>query len=181
MLSGTEAEIINSIARLKEATKDQIRRKVGFSSAYIELLCRYLVRKGYLNFSQGRYSLAKAGIKTLLTEESRIDRELIKEVAGEVAREISGEIRKTVNGLKVPISVREIKKEVEEKAKEQINPASSKRCGIKIKTDYDFPIEDESLLLESNINKIGAKLEKEKSDIDKSVELFRKFKKRVKR
>lgn len=171
-LSGTEADIVNSVARLREATKDQIRRNVGFSLEYIDYLCQYLVRKEYLNFSKGRYSLTGVGIKTLLREETpKIDRTLLKEVASKVAKEISGEIRKTVNGLKVPISVREIKEEAEEKAKAQ----------IKIKTDYDFPIEDESLLLESNINKIGAKLEKEKSDIDKSVELFRKIKKRVKR
>ncbi|MBU4304844.1 MAG: hypothetical protein KJ893_04370 [Candidatus Omnitrophica bacterium] len=170
-LSGTEADIINCVARLRLATKDQIRRDVGFSLDYMGFLCRYLVRKGYLNFSQGHYSLAKAGIKTLLTEESRIDRELIKEVAGEVAKEISGELRKTVKGIKIPVSVREIKKEAEERLEDQ----------IKIKTDFDFPIEDESLTLESNIDKIGTRVEKEKSDIDKSVELFKKFKKRGKR
>ena len=170
-LSGTEADIINCVARLRKASKDQIRREVGFSLDYIGFLCQYLARKGYLNFSQGHYSLAKAGIKTLLTEEPKIDRELIKEVAGEVAKEISGELRKTVKGIKIPVSVREIKKEAEERLEDQ----------IKIKTDFDFPIEDESLTLESNIDKIGTRVEKEKSDIDKSVELFKKFKKRGKR
>ncbi len=172
-LSGTEADIINCVARLRLATKDQIRRGVGFSLDYMGFLCRYLVRKGYLNFSQGHYSLAKAGIKTLLTEESRIDRELIKEVAGEVAKGISGELKRAVKGIKIPVSVREIKKETGIETQEE---------PIKIKTDFDFPIEDESLALESNINKIGVNLEKEKSvDIDKSVELFKKFKKRGKK
>ncbi len=172
-LSGTEADIINCVARLRLATKDQIRRGVGFSLDYMGFLCRYLVRKGYLNFSQGHYSLAKAGIKTLLTEESRIDRELIKEVASEVAKGISGELKRAVKGIKIPVSVREIKKETGIETQEE---------PIKIKTDFDFPIEDESLALESNINKIGVNLEKEKSvDIDKSVELFKKFKKRGKK
>jgi len=171
MLSGTEAEIINSVARLRKASKDQIRREVGFSLDYIGFLCQYLVRKGYLNFLQGHYSLARSGLKTLLTEESKIDRELIKEVAGEVAKEISGELKEAVRGIK-----------------KQINPVREPTLkgeifsnGVKIKTDFELPVEDESLILESNINKIGANLEKEKSDIDKSVELFKKFKKRGKK
>jgi len=170
MLSGTEADIVNSVARLREATKDQIRRKVDFSSAYIELLCRYLVRKGYLNFSQGRYSLAKAGIKTLLTEESMIDRELIKEVAGEIAKEIHSELNRTAKGIKNPVSVREMKKETGIESPEK---------PIKINTDFDYPVEDESLVLESNIDKIGIKIEKEKSDdMDKTVRLFKEIHKR---
>jgi len=172
MLSGTEAEIINSVARLKEATKGQIKREVGFSSGYVGFLCQYLVRKGYLTFSDRRYSLAKAGIKALFTEKTpEIDRGLLKEIAGEVAREISGEIKKTVKGIKVPKAAGRIKREAERKPEEQ----------IKIKTDFEFPVEDESSTLESNINKVGAKLEKEKSSIDRSVELFKKIQKRGKK
>ena len=168
-LSGTEADVINSIARLKVATKDQIRREVGFSLEYIGFLCRDLVRKGYLTFSNKHYSLTKVGIKTLLKEETpKIDRKLLKEVAIEVAKEISGELKKTVKGIKVPVSVREIKKEAEKRTEEQ----------IKIKTDFDFPVEDESLALESNIDKIGTNLEKEKSDIEKSVRLFKEIRKK---
>ena len=62
-LSGTEADIINTVARLGEATKDQIRRSVGFSLEYVDYLCRYLVRKGYLTSANGYYYLAKKGIK----------------------------------------------------------------------------------------------------------------------
>ena len=165
MLSGTEADVINCVARLREATKDQIRRQVGFSLEYIGFLCRELIRKGYLNFSHGHYFLAEGGIKTLLAEETpKVDRKLLKEIAGEVAKEISGELKKTVKGIKIPVSVREIVKEREKEAEE-----------IRIKTDFEFPVEDESLSLESNMDKIEAKLEKEKSDIDKSVELFKKI------
>jgi len=123
-LPGTEADIINSVARLRKATKDQIRKEVGFSSDYIGFLCQYLVRKGYLRFSNGRYSLNGVVIETLPRE------------------------------------------------KQEIYPALCKRCGIKIKTDFEFPVEDESLALESNVGKIGVKVEKEKSDIDRSVQLF---------
>ena len=170
-LSGTEADVINSVARLKEATKDEIRREIGFSLYYVGFLCQYLVRKGYLNFSKGRYSLTGVGIKTLLREETpKIDRKLLEEVASEVAKEISGEIRKTIKGIKIPVSVREIKKETGLETPEE---------RIKIKTDFDLPVEDESLALESNIDKIGTRVEKEKSDdMDKAVRLFKEIHKK---
>ena len=168
-LSGTEADVLNSVVRLKVATKDQIRREIGFSLEYIGFLCRDLVRRGYLTFAKGGYSLAKGGIKTLLAEETpKIDRKLLKEIAGEVAKEISSELKKTVKGVRMPVSIGEIKKEAEKKTAEQ----------IKIKTDFELPVEDESLALESNIDRIGAKLETEKFDIDKSVELFKEIKKK---
>lgn len=46
---------------------------------------------------------------------------------------------------------------------------------IEIKTNFDFPIEDESITLESNINKIGINLEEEKSDLESKVELLKKL------
>jgi len=164
MLSGTEADIINCVARLKETTKGQIRRQVGFSLDYIGFLCRYLVRKGYLRFVKGHYSLSKEGIKSLLSqEEPKIDRELLKEIAGGVAKEISDELKKTVKSIKIPVKNIKEKKEI------------GRQEPVKIKTDFEFPVEDESLILESNINKIGTNLEKEKSNIEKSVKLFKKI------
>jgi len=169
MLSGTEADILNSVARLRKATRNQIRKEIGFSLSYVDLLCRYLIRKGYLVYTQGHYYLAKEGIKSLLSEGTpKIDRGLIKEVADEVAKEISGELKKTVKGIRIPVSIRGAEREEKTRA----------RQNVKIKTDFDFPVEDETLALESNINKIGAHLEKEKSDIDRSVELFKKMQKR---
>ena len=163
-LTGTEADIINCVAGLRLAKKDQIRRRVGFSLEYIGYLCHDLFRRGYLGFSAGHYFLAKERIKTLLAEETpKIDRKLLKEVAGEVAREISGELKRTVKGIKIPVSIRETQKETGTETLEE---------HIKINTDFNFPIEDESLTLESNISKIGIKTEKEKSDMDKTVNLL---------
>jgi len=166
MLTGTEADIINCVARLRLAKKDQIRRQVGFSLEYIGFICRDLIRRCYLGFSEGHYFLAKDGIKALLAEETpKIDRKLLKEVAEEVARQISGELKRTVKGIKIPVSVREIIKGTGFGTSEE---------RIKIKTDFDIPVEDESLLLESNIDKIGTRVEKEKSDdMDKTVRLFK--------
>lgn len=142
-LPGTEADIINSVARLRKATKDQIRKEVGFSSDYIGFLCQYLVRKGYLTFSNGCYSLNEVGIETLPREKQEIDKA--------------------------------------EEAKKQIYPAPFGWCGIKIKTDFEFPVEDESLALESNVGKIGVKVEKEKSNIDRSIQLFKEIQKEVRK
>ena len=166
MLNGTEADVINCVARLRLAKKDQIRRQVGFSLEYIGFICRDLIRRCYLGFSEGHYFLAKDGIKTLLAEETpKIDRKLLKEVAEEVARQISGELKRTVKGIKIPVSVREIIKGTGFETSEE---------RIKIKTDFDLPVEDESLALESNIGKIGTRVEKEKSDdMDKTVRLFK--------
>jgi len=168
-LTGTEADIINCVARLRLAKKGQIRRQVGFSLEYIGFVCRDLIRRYYLGFSEGHYFLAKDGIKALLTEETpKIDRKLLKEVAEEVARQISGELKRTVKGIKIPA--------------QHINYAlGKKKTGIetpekriKINTDFDLPVEDESLTLESNIDKIGTQVEKEKSDdMDKTVRLFK--------
>jgi len=169
MLSGTEADIINAIARFKKATKHEIRKQVGFSLGYVGFLCRDLMRRGFLDFSEGHYSLSKVGIKTLLKEDvPKIDRSLLKEIADEVAKEISSEIKKTVKGIKIPFSLRKAKKEAERQEEQK----------IQIKTDYSLPVEDETVKLESNLDRVGAKLEKEESNIDKSVELFRKMQKK---
>jgi len=166
-LTGTEADVINCVARLRLAKKDQIRRQVGFSLEYIGFLCRDLIRRSYLGFSEGHYFLAKDGIKALLAGETpKIDRKLLKEVAEEVAREISGELKRTVKGIKIPVPMNiGIKKAAGIEVQDE---------PIKIKTDFDFPVEDESLTLESNIGKIGTRVEKEKSDdMDKTVRLFK--------
>lgn len=190
VLPGTEADIINCVARLRQATKDQIRRQVGFSLEYIGFLCRDLIRRGYLGFSDGHYFLAKDGIKTLLAEETpkidtstslsvdgersrTIDRKLLKEVAGEVAREISGELKRAIKGIKIPVPMAiGIKKETGIETPEE---------HIKIKTDFDLSVEDESLALESNIDKIGITIEKEKSDIDKTVKLLKEIHRKVRK
>lgn len=169
MLSGTEAEILNSVARLREATKGQIRKQVDFSLGYVDFICRYLVRKGYLIFMNGCYSLSRQGMKTLLIEEPRIDKNIIKEIAAKIVKEINERLKREGTG-RIEIPATQIEQR-ERKSQEQIY----------IKTDFDFPVADESLALESNINKIEVKLEKERSDIDESVRLFRKIHKEERR
>ena len=168
-LTGTEGEIILIVARLGKATKEQIRRGVGFSLEYIDFLCRYLIRKGHLTYSEGYFSLAEKGMKAISKNETpRMDRKLIKDIASELAGEIREELIKTMNSINIPVT------QIDQKVKQGTED-------IKIRTDFDLPIEDESKSLESNIDKIGISSENEESDIEKKVELLKKFQKRSKK
>lgn len=166
VLTGTEADIINKVAKLKRATNHQISKEVGITLEYAGIICRYLIRKGYLVFDQGCYSLAKEQVKTLLQEGPGIDRDLLKEVATEVVKGISGELKKVAGNIKIPATP--VSYELGQTPGEQ----------LKIRTDFDFSLDDESLALESNIDKIGASLERKKSDIEKSVNLLKEIQKK---
>jgi len=164
-LTATEQSILKVVAELKRATVFQISRQAGLSHGYVGYLCSYLVRGGYLE-SLGRscFYLAPKGKKMLVSQGYglELDKELVKELASQVAKEVAKEI-KIKGGLAVSSSLEEKKKRVQ------------------IKTDYVLPIEDESMGLETNIDRLGAKLEKQESDIDKSVESFKKIQKRRKK
>ena len=165
-MTGTEADIINCIARLGKATSEQIRRELDLSPGYVDLLCRYLVRKRYLASCNRHYSLAKGGMGTLMEGAiPKIDRDSLKDMISELSEKLGEELKKTVGDIKFPVHAGD--------AKERNTEGE-----IKIKTSFDLHIEDESLGLESNISKIGAKLEKEKSNIDTSVELLKRMAKR---
>jgi len=156
-LVATEQNILKVVAELKEATVSQINRRTGLSFGYVEYLCSYLVRGGYLKrLGQGCFCLNPKGKEILVSMgyELGLDKELIKELASQVAKEVAKKIK------------------VEDRIKGSLEEEKEK---IQIKTDYTLPVEDESVGLESNINKIGAKLEREKSDsLDASVKLLKK-------
>lgn len=94
----------------------------------------------------------------VISIQPKVDENLVKKVAQQVAKEIGKNIK--LGNLNIAAAIAQ--------QKEKAN----------IKTDYDFPIEDESIGLKSNIDKIGAKLEKEKLDIEKSVGLLKNIKKK---
>jgi len=158
-LAATEQSILKVVAESKKASVFQINRQTGLSLGYVEYLCSYLVRGGYLkSLGRGLFSLAPKGKGLLVTigYGLGLDKDLIKELASQVAKEVAKEIRIKGGVWVTP-------KEEEEREK------------VQIKTDYTFPVEDESLLLKSNIYKIGPNLKKERSDIDSSVKLFKKI------
>ena len=162
-MTGTEIDIINCVARIKTATTGQIGRELDLSPGYVDLLCRYLVRKGCLICSNRHYSLASGGTGALLKEEIlEDDRESLRDIISGLSENFSRELKKTVGDIRFP--------DCSGNGKEK-----NLEGEVKIKTNFDLHIEDESLGLESNINKIGAKLEREESNIDKSVELLKRM------
>lgn len=94
----------------------------------------------------------------ILNIQTNVDENLVKKVAQQVAKEIGKNIK--LENLNIASAVAQQKEK------------------IKIKTDFNFPIEDETKGLKSNIDKIGATIEKEKSDIEKSVGLLKNIKKK---
>jgi len=165
-LTDTEKSILKVIAETGKTTPFQINHQTGLSLGYVEYLCGYLVRKGYLKtLGHGSFALAPKG-KTMLVDIGYglgLDKESIRDLASQVAKEVAKKI-KIKGGLRVSRAAAAEEEEKREK--------------IQIKTDYSLPVEDETVKLESNLDRMGAKLEKEESDIDKSVELFRKMQKK---
>lgn len=174
VLAGTEKDVLITIARLGKATESEISKYVRFTTGYIELICNYLIRKGCLARFKRYYMLTEEGERVLYFVEGKpslIDKESIKDLSS-VAEQIA---KKVIAGMKAT----EIKTTKAYPKEKRVYPG--KRQQIQIKTNFDLPIEDESLALESNINKVGIKSEKQKANINKSVELLKNIQKRSRR
>lgn len=138
-----EKEILDIIKNLREPSVTQIKRRCGLSIATIKSVCKKLVDEGYLKDVEGyRYCLTDKGANySLKSAKLNIDDDIVKELAAQVAEQVGKQIR----------------------WKRFIGQESE----IAIKTDFIPEIEDETGLLDSNIGKLGAKLEKEE---DKKIE-----------
>lgn len=166
---GSEKTILKRVAELRQATKFQLHQQTGLSLDYVEYLCRFLVREGYLRqVGQGSYALAPAGKKIMVSlgYEFALDKASIKELAGQVAKEVSKAIK--IKGVTSEIT----------KRRTAYREPGEERRKIEIKTDYLLPVEDETIGLESNIGKVGPSIEKEGAEpIDASVKLLKSFSK----
>lgn len=173
MLSGTEKEILRVVAKVGNASGGEIARAVGFSPAYVEMVCRYLIRKRYLSEYNRRYLLTPEGEKSLwCTEGNALVKEgALKELMSNFAQEMARKIN-------VDLENNRIKKEMAPKKrqpyrKEKDIPVSRK---IQIKTDCFLPVRDESIGLETNIDEGKVKVEKErKGAVEKSVRLLKRM------
>lgn len=159
----SEWDVLKAIGELKSGSRVEIGHAVGISPANLVHICSHLLTEGYLKLmGRGRYALSPQGERVIAPSGHRleekkltVDRELIKDVASEVAKEVAKEIR----------------------LKEAKAHRVSEKERIKIKTGYIPPPDYGEIELESNIERIGVETEKEKSDIDKSVELFKNIEK----
>ncbi len=183
IVSGTEKDILITIARLGKASKNEIGKAIGFNMGYIELICNYLIRKGCIVRFKRYYMLTEGGENVLFSLEGKrhlkdhiVDKEFMNittQVAEQIAKKVIAEmdakgIRKEIITKSTRIYPR--KKKIYPKEE---NGYPEKRREIQIKTDFDLPVEDESLALESNIDKVGIEAHKEKSNIDKAVNLLK--------
>lgn len=138
-----EKEIIDVVKNLKEPSVTQIKRRCRLSIATIKSVCKKLVDEGYLKDVEGyKYCLTDKGANySLKLAKLNIDDDIVKDIAAQVAEQVGKQIR----------------------WKRFIGQESE----IAIKTDFIPEIEDETGLLDSNIGKLGVKLEKEE---DKKIE-----------
>jgi len=172
-VTDSERDVLRVLSELKTGNRIDISQRIGLSSAYVEYLCKYLVKGGYLKLvGRQRYALTPQGKKVVASlgyglEEKKekkekkkekrfaVDWKLVKDIASKVAKEVAKEVTRTI------------------KLKEARAYPVTEEEKIRIKTDYIPPLDYEEIKLESNIEKVGVEIEVEKSDIDKSVKLFR--------
>jgi len=193
--TGTEKNVIKVIAKLKRATTFQIQQEIGFSTSYIDYICKDLVRNDFLVFSNRQYSLLQGGIQVTSSQSDkrfRTDSDLVKDIdkksilklATQMINKMAGDKKESFDRNNIKEIVSELASEVTKEVKKmvegiQIATKERKEIGvsyspIKIKTDFMLPIEDETSGLETNIHKVGAKLEKEKGDsLKESIRLLK--------
>lgn len=148
-----EKEIIDVVKNLKEPSVTQIKRRCRLSIATIKSVCKKLVDEGYLKDVEGyKYCLTDKGANySLKLAKLNIDDDIVKDIAAQVAEQVGKQIR----------------------WKRFVGSESE----IAIKTDFTPEIEDDTGLLDSNIGKLGAKIEKEEDKkIEESVHLLKNIK-----
>ncbi len=185
IVSGTEGEILRVVGKLGKTSKNEISKAVGFTVGYIEMICNYLIRKGCLVKLKKNYILTEDGEKILLSLESKnymVDEESLRNITTQVAKQVAKEVVAEIKASEVTIKRTKIyprKRVYPKEGKVYPEEKQEEKQEIRIKTDFNLAVEDESLALESNIDKIGIKSEKEKSSIDKVIGLLKNIRKKV--
>lgn len=172
LFSATEKDVLTAVAKLGKASKSEISRRVGYTIDYVELICNYLIRKGCLTRFERYYRLTEEGERVIYFVEGNsplTGKESIKDFTS-VAEQI---VKKVLAGMKAT-EIKTTKTDSKEK-----RVYAEKRQPIQIKTDFEVPIEDESLVLESNIDQVGIKSEREKTSINKSIKLLQNIQKKT--
>lgn len=91
-LTETEFGIIKIIAEIREASSGMIASRAMMTSGYSEYLCKYLVKKGYLELTdRGAYCLSPKGREALTgkTYQPLWDKKTIQAMALELAKQLA--------------------------------------------------------------------------------------------
>ena len=167
-MATTEHEVLRIIGEKGKVGKTEIVHRLDISSGYVDIICKSLIREGFLKVIERKYyTLASRGAKTLAGEGFKmvVDKAVLEEVAKSVAKEVAKEIKVLPIARESARSVRRMAKETEEDDEE-----------IKIKTSFIPPIELENAKMESNLEKVTTE-EKGKFDMGGTVEALKKVKK----
>lgn len=171
-MATTEHEILRVIGEKGKAGKTLITQRLGISHGYADIVCKSLIREGYLRLSEGKYfTLAPKGAKVLSTEGWKfiVDKSVVEEVARGVAKEVTKELKGFRPVREYAPRRRRRKEDLSSEARR------AEEEGIQIKTSFIPPIELEDVEMESNIEKVTAD-EKDKFDLGGAVEAFKKVK-----
>lgn len=169
----TEREVLRIVGQKGRAGKTQLTQRLGISPGYADIVCKSLIREGYLRLSTDRYfTLAPAGAKLLSAEGWKfvVDRSMVEEVAKGVAKEFSKELK----GFRPA-------REYAPRRRRRKAPLFSevpraKEEGIQIKTSFIPPIDLEDVKMESNIEKVTI-AEKDKFELGGAIAALKKVKK----
>lgn len=169
----TEHEILKVIGEKGKAGKTLITQRLGISHGYADIVCKSLIREGYLRVNEGKYfALAPKGAKLLSGEGWKfiVDKSMLEEVAKGVAKEVAREIGA------LPVRERIVRRGPHRPGVRKVREAEEEEERIKIKTSFIPAIELEDVKMESNLERVTTD-EKGKFDIGGAVEAFKKVKK----
>ncbi|MFA4844534.1 MAG: hypothetical protein WC632_06275 [Candidatus Margulisiibacteriota bacterium] len=168
----TEQEILKVVGEKGKAGRSLITQRLGISPGYADLVCKSLIRQGYLRVNEGKYfALAPKGAKLLSGEGWKfiVDKSMLEEVAKGVAKEVAREIGA------LPVKERIVRSGSYRPGVRRLRETEDEEKRIQIKTSFIPPIELEEVKMESNLEKVTTD-EKDKFNLGGAVEAFKKAK-----
>lgn len=168
----TEHKVLKVVGEKGKAGRTLITQRLGLSPGYADIVCKSLIRDGYLRVNEGKYfTLAPKGAKLLSGEGWKfiVDKSVVEEVAKGVAKEVAREIRA------LPVKERIVRRGSYRPGLRRLREEKDVEEGIKIKTSFIPPLELEEVKLESNLEKVTTD-EQDKFDLGGAVAAFKKVK-----
>jgi predicted transcriptional regulator len=168
----TEHEILKVIGEKGKAGKTLITQRLGISHGYADIVCKSLIREGYLRVDAGKYfTLAPKGAKLLSGEGWKfiVDKSVVEEVARGVAKEVTKELKGFQPAREYAPRCRRRKEDLSSEARR------AEEEGVQIKTSFIPPIELEEVSMESNLERVTTE-EKDKFNLGGTIEALKKIK-----
>ena len=78
----SEQKILDAFKKLKEANAAALSRQTGFSTAYVDVLCKSLIKSGELIKAEGKYKLAVKGKESVRAVKQVLKKKKVKKEKG---------------------------------------------------------------------------------------------------